>query len=274
MAVLNFAGRYGPWAVIAGASEGTGRAFARQIAAQGVSCVLLARREEPLRALAAEVKAQSDVECVVASVDLSAADALRQIVAAVGDRDVGLYVSNAGADPNGAHFLDADIKAWTDLAQRAVLTTLQCCHHFAGAMRQRGRGGVLLVNSGACYGGASYMAAYSASKAFTLAFGEGLWAELRPYGVDVLNLVLGQTDTPAFRQLLADKGKPPPANMASPEAVAALGLERLPHGPIQNWGLADDEAGYAPSSAAARRERVLMIDQYSRPLFQKRLKRL
>src|SRR3546814_10550242 len=82
---------------------------------------------------------------------------------------------------------------------------MQCCHHFANAMRARGHGGLLLVNSGACYGGASSMAVYSASKAFVLCFGETLWAELQPHGVDVLNLVLGRTDTPEFRRLLAEK---------------------------------------------------------------------
>lgn len=264
---MSFADRYGPWAVIAGASEGTGRALARRIAANGVPSVLLARRAEPLAALAEEIRRENGVACVVASVDLAATDALERIVAAVGSRTVGLFVSNAGADPNGARFLDRDPGPWLELVQRNVVTTMQCCHHFGGAMRARGKGGLLLVNSGACYGGASFMAAYSASKAFTLCFGEGLWAELRSHGVDVLNLVLGRTDTPAFRKLLADKGLPVPADIASPDDVARIGLERLPHGPVHNWGLADDVAGYAPNSAAARRERILMIDKHSKQIF-------
>jgi short-subunit dehydrogenase len=264
---MDFVDRYGPWAVIAGASEGTGRALARKLAANGMPSVLLARRREPLDALIAEIRAESGIECIAATVDLAAPDALSRIVAAVGDREIGLFVSNAGADPNGSRFLDIDVQAWLKLAQRSVMTTLQCCHHFAAPMRARGKGGLLLINSGACYGGASYMATYSASKAFTLAFGEGLWAELRPHGVDVLNLVLGQTDTPAFRKLLGEKGLPVPANIASPDDVAALALERLPHGPIQNWGLADDIVGYAISSAAQRRERVLIIDQASKKVF-------
>ncbi|WP_428311810.1 SDR family NAD(P)-dependent oxidoreductase [Hydrocarboniphaga sp.] len=264
---MDFAQRYGPWALIAGASEGTGRAFARRLASRGLPSVLLARRREPLQALVAEIRAESGVECVAATVDLAAPDALAHIVAAVGGRQIGLFVSNAGADPHGARFLDLDAQAWLDLAQRSVMTTLHCCHHFAGPMRARGRGGVLLVNSGACYGGASFMAAYSATRAFTLAFGEGLWAELKPHGVDVLNLVLGRTDTPALRKLLAEKGLPVPEGIASPDDVAELGLERLPHGPVQNWGLADDAVGYAISSAAQRRERVLMIDKASRAVF-------
>jgi len=267
---VNLVERYGPWAVIAGASEGTGRAIARRLAKGGMPSVLLARRVAPLAALVEEIRAEIGVDCVAATVDLAAPDALERIVAAVGSREIGLFVSNAGADPNGSHFLDRGIKDWLDLAQRNVMTTMQCCHHFAGPMRARGRGGLLLVNSGACYGGASFMAAYSASKAFALCFGEGLWAELRPHGVDVLNLVLGQTDTPAFRKLLAEKGMPVPANIASSEDVARVALERLPQGPVHNWGLADDVSGYAPSSAAMRRERVLMVDRMSQGVFGKR----
>ncbi len=264
---MSFAERYGPWAVIAGASEGTGRAFARKIAANGVPSVLLARRREPLMALAGEIRAESGVECVTATVDLAAPDALDRIVAAVGPREVGLFVNNAGADTNGARFLDRGVEAWLQLARINVMTMLRCCHHFAGPMRARGRGGLLLVNSGACYGGASHMATYTASKAFMLCFGEGLWAELRQHGVDVLTLVLGQTDTPAFRKLLAEKGMPFPDKAASPDDVAALGLERLPYGPVQNWGLADDVIGYAPNSASMRRERVLMIEKMSKQIF-------
>lgn len=144
---------------------------------------------------------------------------------------------------------------------------MRCCHRYAGPMKARGRGGVILVNSGACYGGASFVATYSATKAFTLCFGEGLWAELRPHGVDVLNLVLGRTDTPELRRFLAEKGMPVPAGLASPDAVAALGLERLSHGPVLNWGLADEDTGYATSSAAARRARILAMDRATRQVF-------
>jgi short-subunit dehydrogenase len=264
---MDFAGRYGPWAVIAGASEGTGRAFAEQIAAAGVNCILVARRQGPLDALAAELRTNHGVECVVAAVDLARPGAVNRIVAAVGGREVGLFVSNAGADPNGSRFLDKPVEAWRDLVQRNVVTTMECAHHFGGLMRGRKRGGLLMVNSGAAYGGASFLATYSASKAFDMCLAEGLWAELRPHGVDVLCLVMSTTDTPALRTLLQEKGMPLPPDVASAEDVAALGLAKLGNGPVQNWGAAEDEAGFAPSSAAARRARVEGIDQMSKMIF-------
>lgn len=266
---MNFADRYGPWALVTGGSEGTGAAFARKLAARGLNCILVARREAPLASLAAQIRAESRVECVTAAVDLGAADAIERVVAAAGTREVGLFIANAGADTHGAGFLDSDIANWIDLVNINVLSTMRCCHHFGGRMRARGRGGIILVGSGACYGGMKGLAVYAGSKAFDLCFAEGLWSELRPHGVDVLNLVLGRTDTPAFRALLAAKGLPVPPGLASPDAVAEAGLARLPHGPVHNWGQDDDQAGYAPTSAAARRARILAVEVASRAVLKK-----
>ena len=264
---LSLKQHYGPWAVIAGASEGTGRAFATELAAAGINLILLARRRAPLDALAEQLRGDGAVEVVTASVDLAREDACEQVREVVADRDVGLYVGNAGADPNGARFLDGEFRQWRDLAQRNVMTTMACCHHFGRAMKARGGGGILLVGSGSCYGGGSHMAVYSASKAFELCFAESLWSELRPHNVDVLYLILGQTDTPALRQLLSEKGLPAPDNLASPAAVARTGLARLPRGPLHNWGQGDDVAGMAPNSPDQRRARILAIDEATKRIF-------
>lgn len=259
---MSFTEKYGPWALITGASEGTGAAFARQIAAQGVNLILIARREGPLAELAEQVRALG-AECVTASVDLSHPDAAAKIAAVAGDREVGLFIANAGADTNGSNFLETEAENWDQLININVVTTMRNCHHFAGPMKQRGRGGIIIVGSGACYGGLSGLAVYCGSKAFALAFGEGLWAELRHHGVEVLNLILGRTDTPAHRKILEETGQAIPANMADPEDVVRLGLERLPHGPIQNWGETDDTIGMSPNSPAQRRAKILMIEKMS-----------
>jgi len=266
---MNFAERYGPWAVIAGASEGTGRAYARKVAARGINCLLIARRNAPLATLATEIRAQSGVECITAAIDLAAPDAFDRIVAAVGTREVGLFISNAGSDPNGARFLDRDLATWMELVQRNVVTMMQCCHHFAKPMCERKKGGLLLVNSGACYGGSTFMAAYSASKAFTLCLAESLWGEFRRHGVHVLTLIMHMTDTPALRTLLAEKGLPVPPSIASSDDVAEAGLTRLAHGPVHNWNLEDEIAGYAMISASDRRKRVLAIEEVSVHVFGK-----
>ncbi|HEX7858268.1 MAG TPA: SDR family NAD(P)-dependent oxidoreductase [Sphingobium sp.] len=257
---MNLAEKYGPWALISGASEGTGSAFARRLAGEGINLILIARREGPLKELADELTATHDVECVTATIDLAKPDAIDAIKAVSEGREVGLFIANAGGDPNGTGFFQTDIQNWVDLVTRNVMTVLLCCHHFGGAMRERRRGGIILVGSGACYGGASGLGVYSGTKAFDLCLGEGLWAELRRYDVDVLNLILGRTDTPEFRRHLASRGAPVPAGLASPEDVARVGLERLPHGPVHNWGLEDDEQGRMPQSAATRRDRILAME--------------
>ena len=264
---MTFFDKYGPWAVVAGASEGTGRAFVHQLASQGISCILIARREGPLNKLAGEIKEQYAVDCMIVSVDLYLNDAFDRIVEAIGTREIGLFISNAGGDPHSSRFLDVKVDEWVDQINRNVITMVRCCHYFGGKMRERKRGGILLVGSGSCYGGASFMAVYSGTKAFDLSFGEGLWAELREYGVDVLNLILGRTDTPAFREVLAKNNLPVPSDLALPEAVAEVGLERLPHGPVHNWGQRDDEAGVSSISAAARRAKVLAIDAATKDVF-------
>lgn len=255
---------YGPWALIAGASEGIGAAFARQVAAGGLNLVLIARREGPLHALADEIRQQFGVECVTASIDLASDDGSRKVIEAVGSREIGLFINNAGGDPTNALFLDEAVESWEKLNLLDTMNVLRNCHHFGRRMRERGRGGILLVGSGACYGGLTGKSVYSGVKAFDLCFGEGLWGELRGHGIHVLNLILGRTDTPAHRRNLRELGQPVPTGMAQSEDVARLGLDRLAFGPVCNWGSADDEAGFAPASPAERRNRILAIEASSR----------
>jgi uncharacterized protein len=255
--------KYGPWALITGASEGTGAEFALLLADVGIHSVLIARRAGPLAELAAQVRAKG-VECVTASVDLTASDATGRIAAAVGDREIGLLIVNAGADTNSALFLDNEVANWERLIALNIVTTMRNCHHFGQAMRARDRGGIILVGSGSCYGGLYGMGVYCGVKAFDLAFGEGLWAEMRHHGVDVLNLILGRTDTPAHRRISEANGRPfDGTQMASAADVARVGLEQLPHGPTYNWGQTNDVAGYAPNSPDERRARILKIEEMS-----------
>lgn len=258
---MDFAESYGPWAVIAGGSEGTGSALARRIAAKGVSLILIANGG-PLEEAAEAMRRESRVEVVTARIDLSAEQAAEQIFQAVGDREVGLFVNNAGADWFGERFLEIDIDEWLRLSRINVDTMLRCVHRFGRQMKRRRRGGILLVNSGACYGGSKYLAIYSGSKAYQLNFAEALWSELRVYGVDVLTIVLGRTDTPGYRRRRETRGVSvgESAGLMPADDVAAQALERLGFGPVTHAGLADDDPGYGALSAAARRKIVLRLE--------------
>ncbi|MBV1917871.1 MAG: SDR family NAD(P)-dependent oxidoreductase [Sphingomonadaceae bacterium] len=259
----DFAERYGPWALIAGASEGTGASFARQLAEQGFNLILVARREAPLEKLASALRDAHPIQCITASIDLSGDQAVETMRKVAAGREVGLLILNAGADPNSSMFLENNVANWEELVMRNVLTMMRACHRFAQPMRKRGHGGIMIVGSAACYAGAPGIAVYGATKAFDLVFSEALWAELKPQGVDVLSYVIGSTDTPAHRQLMEQRGMRLPADMADADDVARLGLEHLSKGPVKNFGLADDEAGHAGLSAAERRERTLAFAKQS-----------
>jgi len=126
---VNFAERYGPWAVIAGASEGTGSSFADQVAARGINCILIARRRDPLEELAEELRARHRVECFSASIDLAAREALSHIVAGTGGREVGLFINNVGSDTNDSKFLDSEIDNWERLVDRNVMNPMRMSHY-------------------------------------------------------------------------------------------------------------------------------------------------
>jgi len=246
---MDFAEKYGPWAVVAGASEGVGSSVARLLGERGVNIVLVARRQAALDDVAATVHAETRT----VALDLSGDNADQGLARATADLDVGLLIYNAGADPNASRFLDRPLSTWQELVRRNVNTVLGACHHFGLGMAKRGKGGIVLVTSGAAWVGGDYLAAYGASKAFDLVFGEALWAELRPLGVDVLSIVLGATDTPAFRQVLHGREFP---GMADPEEVARQILDNLAEGPTY-------PPDGSPFGGIPRRQAVEMISQGS-----------
>lgn len=223
--------QYGPWALILGGSEGVGASFARKLAAQGLHLMLVARNAVPLEALAQALRREHRVEVRTLAQDLTRPDAAANIIAFTGEAEVGLLIANAGAAHGVTDFLDAPADAAQRLLALNAGTPLALIHHYAGAMRARRRGGLILVGSMAGYCGGPGIAVYSAAKAFLRTFAEGLWLELQPHGVRVLGLILGATRTPAMLRAgfeLDRAGHP----AADPDAVAQEGLDHLADGPI------------------------------------------
>lgn len=249
--------RYGPWAVIAGASEGLGAEFARQLAAAGINCVLVARRAHVLEQLAGELKERYGIEAIGAPIDLAEPTATERMLAAVGERHIGLFIFNAGGDGHATKYLDKAANDWMPLVRRNVLTLMESVHAFGARMVGTGRGGILLVGSDAAFGGVSRLGVYSATKAFGLNLGESLWAELALKGVDVLNLVIGATDTPTLREVLRQKDIPAEGLvLARTSEVVPAALARLGQGPTLVYGFADDDSDTVKSSGS-RRKRIL-----------------
>jgi len=189
-----FVERFGPWALVTGASSGIGEAFARRLAEIGMSLVLVARREDRLRRLAEELQSKHSVSTRVVPVDLSRADFLPTIEQATNDLQVGLLVNNAGF-ANTGKFLDNDLASELALLHVNSRATLILAHHFGGSMRKRGRGGMIFVASTVAFAGVPVWSTYAASKAHDLVFAEGLAQELRQDGVSVLAVCPGPVQT-------------------------------------------------------------------------------
>jgi short-subunit dehydrogenase len=256
--------KYGPWAVIAGASEGTGAAYARQLAAIGIHCLLVARRAEPLEKLARELTGEYKVEVRTLRVDLSAPDAAQRMQAAAADVEVGLYVSNAGADSTGMHFLDVPLERSHRLVNMNVRTVIDAVHAFAPSMKARGRGGIVLMSSGAALGGQPRLAMYSGTKAFELNFGESLWIELRKFGVDVLTVAAPAMDTPVLREALAARNLTP-QGVYDPKDVVQTALRYLPAGPTYVFPLGPHQDADALNEE--RRSRLLAVAEITKSFF-------
>ena len=228
---VEFKKKYGPWAIVAGASHGLGAVFARQLAAMGINCVLLSRRPAVLEELKRELEDEHGVEACVVGVDLMTEDAADSIITAVGDREIGLLIYNAGAPPRTEYFLDLSADEWSGFVRMNTVTVYRLCHHYGAKMISRGKGGVILVGSHAGFGGTKKLSLYTGTKGFMLNFGESLWAEWKDKGVDVLNLVIASTDTPTMREHLAAHGLEMPEGLAPPEEIIPLGLASLGSGP-------------------------------------------
>lgn len=258
---LSFPERYGPWAVVAGGSDGTGAAFAEELAARGVDVVLVARRRAVLEELAARLPTRTRV--VVQ--DLAESGAGQALAEAVADLDVGLLVFNAGADEQSRPFLEQSLPDLARLVQRNCATVLETTHRLGTRLVARGRGGLVLVSSAAAWAGGANIATYGATKAFQLSLAEALWAEWRSQGTDVLALVLGATDTPSLRRLLAARGGAFPS-LDQPAEVVRAALDHLADGPVWTVGSADPTGGN-PFGAMPRREAVELMSSLSAQVY-------
>ncbi len=227
-----FRERYGPVAVVTGASSGIGQAFAEELAERGFDLVLVARRVDRLESLAARLAEAHGIAAQVLPVDLARADAARTIIEATADRDVGLVVSNAGFGMKGDH-AGNDPAAMTEMLMVNCNVPMQLAHGFAPRLRARGQAGtgagLILVSSIEGLMGCPYSTAYSASKALVNALGEGLWAELRPDGVDVLTVCPGATESEAAGKQGIDIAKL--RNVMPARDVARAALDNLAEGP-------------------------------------------
>lgn len=235
-----FRERYGPVALVTGAAQGIGRAFADSLAARGLSILMLDVQAEALDVAARTVAETYDVSTWAVPADLSRRDFLGGVEAVVtrAQLEVGLVICNAAIGLEGP-YLEAELEDLHRAVEVNCQAVLTLTHHFGRQMADRRRGGLLLIASGTALQGSPGYANYAATKAFDLVLGESLWYELAPFEVDVLSFVPGPTNTPGLRKSLPDL-----------EEGVELGPIRLPAATAET---ALDALG---KRASAARERV------------------
>jgi short-subunit dehydrogenase len=221
--------RYGPTALVTGASSGIGAAMAVQLATRGFDVVLTARRQDRLAALAAQLKDRHAIDAKYFVCDLSKPEQVDALITHLAEVDLGLVISNAGFGFKG-RFDDAPLALQQEMLMVNTMAPLTLCRALLPSLVSRGRGGVILTGSVEGFVGCPYSTTYAASKAFIQSFGEGLWAEYRPLGVDILTLCPGATDTEAPRKQGIDPAALP--HLMSAEEVAERALEQLGNGPV------------------------------------------
>jgi short-subunit dehydrogenase len=220
--------------VITGASSGIGLAFAQQLAAQ-YDLLLVARREERLAALAAELEAQSGARVDVLAADLGDERALRAVAARLGaEPSLALLVNNAGFGHRAA-FWEADLSVIEAMHRLHIMAIVALTHAALRVLVAKNSGAVINVASVAAYGQRAGNASYGATKAWLTTFTEGLYLDLVQAGsaVKVQALCPGFTYSGFHDRLGEDRAQLAPASLwLTAERVVEDSLAALERGTL------------------------------------------
>lgn len=255
---MNFKEKYGPTALVAGASEGMGLAYAHALAARGLDLVLVARRREALEAAARSIAQRWGVRVFPVVCDLAAPDSTTRIAEAIGDRTIDFLVYNAAQSHIGP-YLSTPLSTHEGIAAVNALAPLAMLHYFGRGMVERRRGGIVLMASIAGFQGTGFLATYAATKAFDRVLAEGLWYEWKPYGVDVIACCAGATATPNYIHTNPGKASRLEPAPQSPEQVVEECLRRIGKTPSFVSGAGNRFVSFLMQRVFSRRKAIGVI---------------
>jgi hypothetical protein len=233
---LGLKARYGGCALVTGAARGIGRAFAELLAAEGFDLLLVDREAAETTALADELHTTHGIVARAEICDLAKPDLENEARIWAERYEIGLLVNNAGIsllDPFFEISLD-DHLSTLDLNCRA---TLVLTHIVGQRMRDRGRGGIVVVSSASALSGSPYFCHYAATKAYGLNLAAGLWSETRGSGIDALAVCPGMTNTKPVQDQKLDQNLPFYIPLSDPKSVALSALRALGRQPamVPTW---------------------------------------
>jgi hypothetical protein len=258
--------RYGPVALIAGASKGLGAAFARALASEGFNLVIIARNAEDLKAEADELTRKFSVEVWPVCCDLNDPDAVEQIQTSMAGRKINFLVYNA-ARPYIGSFLNDPVSDHLKIAGVNMLTPLQMVHYFGGQMVEEKRGGIVLMSSLAGNQGSGFLTTYAATKAFSRILAESLWYEWKTKSVDVVGCVAGSILTPNFIQSNPGKISPFAPKPQLPEEVVKECFSKIGRTPSFVSGGFNKLASFLMNRVFSIRKAVNMMGDTTRKMY-------
>ncbi len=248
----NFSSKYGPWALVTGASAGIGREFTRQLAAEGMNLVLASRSRERLEQHGQDLVSAHPISVRTLPVDLRAVGSAEALEEATADLEIGLLVNNAGIETHGA-FLKSNLDADNALLQLNVVRPMELAHLFGQKMARRAKGGILFVSSTLGYQSVPYFANYASSKAYILSFGEALYFELKKQGVDVTVLSPGLTNTSMATEMDGVDFSKTPIPLMDVEPVVRTALRALGRRPSVIPGTTNNVMAFLSKRILSRR---------------------
>lgn len=222
--------KFGPWALITGASSGIGLEFARQLAVAGLNLILVARRQNLLEEIGKDLVDKYGIRYKAVDADLSKESSIDKIVEATKDLEIGLLISNAGTGRVG-RFFSFDVAEHKYIVHLNAVSHLSLTHHFGGEMAKRRRGGVLLTGAMGASDGVPYMSNEAGTKGYIQSLGQSLHTEFKEFGLHLTVLVTTPTETPVFYKLGFTKSNTPvqpiSVEQCVRESLIALGRNKM-----------------------------------------------
>lgn len=263
-----FQRRFGPWALVAGATQGMGEQYSHQLAAKGLNILMLARGQQGLDEVSNNVRKQHNVQVETLAVDLGDNELAEELEQLTEGKEVGLLVYNATFSYIG-EFLEEG------LASQSLCLDVNCkgplifLNHLLPKMKASGRGGVILMSSMSGWQGSALVTNYAASKAYNTVLAEGLWEEMRVYGVRVMAVVTGATKTPSFNKQ-TPKDKAHTALPMLPKTVVEGAIKALEkgRGPTYIAGPVNKLVYTLLGKILSRKAAVEFISKATRKLYQ------
>jgi uncharacterized protein len=262
----NLLHKYGNTALVAGASEGLGAAFASYLAAAGMNLVLVARRKEPLEKFAADLKTRFniDVDCICC--DLADVQATEYLQEAIGEKDINLLVYNAALSYIGA-FEKQSLESYKQTAQANMITPMKMFRVFGEAMLTKGKGALIMMASLAGFQGSGFLTLYAATKAFGRVLAESLWYEWKDKGVDVIACCAGATSTPNFIKTKPAKKDFLAPKVQTPEEVVEECFRKLGNTPSFVCGNGNKLASFIMQNILPRKMAIRIMGDTTRKMY-------